>query len=72
MNFDLSEDQRLLKDGVERLLAERYGFEQRKKYLAEARRLEPRAVAPLRRDGPARPALRRGATAAWAAARSRP
>jgi len=35
MDFDLSEEQRLLKDGIERLLAERYDFEQRKKRLAE-------------------------------------
>jgi pimeloyl-CoA dehydrogenase small subunit len=35
MDFDLSEDQRLLKEGIERLLAERYDFEQRKKCLAE-------------------------------------
>ena len=36
MDFDLSEEQRLLKDSVERLIAERYAFEQRKKYMAEA------------------------------------
>jgi len=30
MDFDLSEEQRLLKDSVERLLADRYAFEQRK------------------------------------------
>jgi pimeloyl-CoA dehydrogenase small subunit len=30
MDFDLSEEQRLLKDSVERLLADRYQFEQRK------------------------------------------
>jgi pimeloyl-CoA dehydrogenase small subunit len=35
VGFDLSEEQRLLKDSVERLIADRYGFEQRKKYLAE-------------------------------------
>ena len=32
MNFDLSEEQRLLKDSVERLLADRYDFERRKRY----------------------------------------
>jgi pimeloyl-CoA dehydrogenase small subunit len=32
MDFDLSEEQRLLKDSVERLLAQRYGFDQRKAY----------------------------------------
>jgi pimeloyl-CoA dehydrogenase small subunit len=35
MDFDLSEDQRLLKDSVDRLIADQYGFEQRKKYLRE-------------------------------------
>jgi pimeloyl-CoA dehydrogenase small subunit len=37
MDFDLSQDQRLLKEGVERVLSERYDFGQRKKYLAEPR-----------------------------------
>src|SRR5882724_6776475 len=32
MDFDLSEEQGLLKDSVEKLLAQRYGFEQRKTY----------------------------------------
>jgi pimeloyl-CoA dehydrogenase small subunit len=32
MDFDLSEDQRLLKDSVDRLVADQYQFEQRKKY----------------------------------------
>jgi pimeloyl-CoA dehydrogenase small subunit len=32
MDFDLSDEQRLLKDSVERLLAERYEFDARKKY----------------------------------------
>ncbi len=36
MDFDLSEDQRLLQDSVSRLLADRYGFEARKNYLKEA------------------------------------
>ena len=35
MDFDLSEEQRLLQDGVERLLADRYDFETRRKYMAE-------------------------------------
>jgi pimeloyl-CoA dehydrogenase small subunit len=35
MDFELSDDQRLLKDSVERLIADRYSFEQRKKYMAE-------------------------------------
>ncbi|OAI94796.1 acyl-CoA dehydrogenase family protein [Pseudomonas putida] len=35
MNFDLNEEQRLLKDAVDRLVADRYSFEQRTRYLAE-------------------------------------
>jgi pimeloyl-CoA dehydrogenase small subunit len=35
MDFDLSEDQRLLKDSVDRLVADHYQFEQRKKYMRE-------------------------------------
>jgi pimeloyl-CoA dehydrogenase small subunit len=35
MDFDLSEEQRLLKDSVEGLLADSYDFDQRKKYAAE-------------------------------------
>jgi pimeloyl-CoA dehydrogenase small subunit len=35
MDFDLSEEQRMLKDSAERLIAERYDFEQRKKYMKE-------------------------------------
>ncbi len=36
MDFDLSEDQRLLQDSIRRLLADRYSFEARKRYLQEA------------------------------------
>jgi pimeloyl-CoA dehydrogenase small subunit len=35
MDFDFSDEQRLLKDSVDRLIADHYSFEQRKKYLAE-------------------------------------
>jgi pimeloyl-CoA dehydrogenase small subunit len=35
MDFDLSDDQRLLKDSVDRLVADQYQFEQRKKYAGE-------------------------------------
>ena len=35
MDFDLTDDQRLLKESVERLTSDHYGFEQRKKYLHE-------------------------------------
>ncbi|MCA6111565.1 acyl-CoA dehydrogenase family protein [Bradyrhizobium cenepequi] len=37
MDFDLSGEQRLLKDSVERLMLDSYGFEDRRKYQAEAR-----------------------------------
>jgi pimeloyl-CoA dehydrogenase small subunit len=36
MDFGLSEEQRLLKDSVERLLADRYDFEKRKGFMASA------------------------------------
>jgi pimeloyl-CoA dehydrogenase small subunit len=36
MNFDLTEEQQLLKDSVTRLLADRYGFENRKTFQASA------------------------------------
>ena len=35
MDFELSEEQRLLKESVERLLADRYDFEKRQRYMAE-------------------------------------
>src|SRR3981081_3992197 len=35
MDFDLSEEQRLLKESVEGLLGDSYDFEHRKKYMAE-------------------------------------
>ena len=35
MDFDLTDDQRLLKDSVDRLIADRYGFEDRKRYARE-------------------------------------
>ena len=35
MDFELSEEQRLLKDSVERLTTQRYDFETRKKFMAE-------------------------------------
>jgi pimeloyl-CoA dehydrogenase small subunit len=36
MDFELSEEQRLLKDSVERLFADRYDFETRKRFMASA------------------------------------
>ena len=35
MDFDLTDEQRLLRDSVDRLLADHYGFAQRRGYLAE-------------------------------------
>src|ERR1044072_3592774 len=35
MDFELSEEQRLLKDSVERLCTQRYEFETRRKYMTE-------------------------------------
>ena len=35
MDFDLSDDQRLLKDSVDRLIADRYGFEARNGFRRE-------------------------------------
>jgi pimeloyl-CoA dehydrogenase small subunit len=35
VDFDLTDEQRLLKDSVDRVIADRYAFEQRRKYLAE-------------------------------------
>jgi pimeloyl-CoA dehydrogenase small subunit len=35
MDFDLTEDQRLLKESVDRFIIDQYGLEQRKKYLRE-------------------------------------
>lgn len=36
MDFDFSEEQRLLKDSVERLMADQYGFEDRRRYQGES------------------------------------
>lgn len=35
MDFEFTDEQRLLKDSVERLVADRYGFESRKKYMTD-------------------------------------
>jgi pimeloyl-CoA dehydrogenase small subunit len=35
MDFDLTDEQRLLKDSVDRLISDQYQFEQRKKYMTE-------------------------------------
>src|SRR6266550_2819697 len=33
MNFDLTDEQRLLKDGIDRLVREQYAFEQRRQFM---------------------------------------
>ena len=35
MDFEFTDEQRLLRDSVDRLLADHYGFAQRRGYLAE-------------------------------------
>ena len=47
MDFELSEEQRLLKESLERLLADRYEFETRKRYMAEPEGWSPPAPEPL-------------------------
>ena len=39
MDFEFGDDQRLLKDSVDRLMADRYGFEARKRHAREAGRM---------------------------------
>ncbi len=41
MDFDFSDEQRMLKDSVEQLMTDRYTFEQRKKYMKEATGYSP-------------------------------
>ena len=58
MDFDFSDEQRMLKESVEQLITDRYTFEQRKQYLKEPAGLQPRDVGAVRRDGIAGPAVR--------------
>ena len=72
MDFDLSEEQRLLKESVDGLLGNSYDFEARKKYMAREGRLEQK---PSGASSPSRAcsACRSPKTmAASAPARSRP
>ncbi|HEY1721029.1 MAG TPA: acyl-CoA dehydrogenase family protein [Magnetospirillaceae bacterium] len=41
MDFDLSDEQRLLKDSVDRLIADQYGFEQRRAYAKKPEGYDP-------------------------------
>ena len=62
MDFDLSDEQRLLKDSVDRLVADRYDFESRQALRAGARGLQPRRCgAHYAELGLLGAALRRGA-----------
>ena len=51
MDFDLSEEQRLLKESVEGLLKSAYDFEQRKKYMTEKEGWSPAFWAKLAEQG---------------------
>ena len=61
MDFDLTEEQRLLRDSVDRLLADHYTFDKRKAYLAEPDGWSRGAVGAICRARAPRPAVRRGA-----------
>ncbi len=41
MDFDLTEEQSLIKDQLDRLLSDRYGFEERKRYMRSAEGYSP-------------------------------
>ena len=71
MDFELSEEQRLLNDSVERLIAERYDFEARKSFAQEPGGLSRALWRQYAELGLLGAAVRRRATAASAAARSR-
>ena len=77
MDFDLSEEQRMLKASVERLVGERYDFESRKRYLKAPEGFSPAkvidaagCVGPTRRWA-CSDCRSRNVTAAAAAARSK-
>src|SRR4028118_928052 len=58
MDFDFSDEQRLLKDSVERLIADRYDFETRKRYAQEPEGLSRALGAQYAELGPPRPRAR--------------
>ena len=51
MDFDLSDEQRLLKESVDRLILDKYQFQQRKGYMAEAPGYSPAMWAALAEQG---------------------
>ncbi len=57
MDFDLSEEQRLLKDSVDGLLNDSYDFDTAQEIRGGEGRLEPERLEQARRAGPARPAV---------------
>ncbi len=71
MDFDLTDEQRLLKDSVDRLIVDQYQFQQRKQYMAEPAGFSAAMWDAVRRTRPARPAVSRKPWAASAAVRSR-
>ena len=71
MDFDLTEEQRLLRDSVERLLADHYGFDKRRAYLAEPEGWSRDLVGTICRARPVGPAFSRGLRRVSAAVRSK-
>ena len=71
MDFDLTDEQRLLKDSVDRLIADHYQFEQRKKYMAEPDGWSRGCLAAICRDSACSACRSRKRMAVSAAARSR-
>ncbi len=71
MDFDLNDEQRLIKDSVERLLADRYDFEQRKKHGASDK-AGARICGRNMRSSACSPCLSPWTTAEWTRDRSAP
>ena len=72
MDFALTEEQQILQHSIERLFADHYAFDARKRYMQEPERLEPGDVEALRRAWPPWTAVRRRARRLRPAGRSRP
>ena len=72
MDFDLSEEQRLLKESLDRLIGDRYAFEQRKVYAQSPEGWSRELWAQYAELGLLGPAVSPSAMAARAAVRSKP
>ncbi len=72
MDFDLTEEQRLLKESIDGLLTDSYDFERRKKYMKEKGGWSKARLGQARRAGPARSAVRGGRWRLRRRRRSRP